>query len=134
MTPTPTDIARPETEVPEKAARRRFTKAYKLEVLRRADACHRPGELGALLRAEGLYSSHLVQWRRAREMAAEGGLSGVRRGRPRVSDERDVKIAELEKQLARAQARLARAEALVELQKKVSEILGIALPSTGEAS
>jgi len=133
MTPTPTEIGKPETEVPEKAARRRFTKAYKLEVLRRADGCHRPGELGALLRAEGLYSSHLVQWRRARREAAEKGLAGVRRGRPRVSDEQ-VKIAELEKQLARAQARLARAEALVELQKKVSEILGIALPSTEDAS
>jgi hypothetical protein len=127
---TPDETVRPETEVPEKAIRRRFTSAYKVEILRRAEGCHRPGELGALLRKEGLYTSHLSQWRRARENAAAKGLESVRRGRkPRLADERDVKIADLEKKLSRANARLVKADLMLELQKKVSEILGIALPS-----
>ena len=61
------ELKKPETEVLERAARRRFTIAYKLEILRRAEACHRPGEFGALLRSEGLYTSQLSQWRRQRE-------------------------------------------------------------------
>ncbi len=132
---TPNEGQIPETEVPEKAERRRFSMAYKLDVLRRLDACRQPGEVGALLRAEGLYSSHLVLWRRQREEAAAAGLAAVRRGRKAgVTDARDVRIAELEKELSRVTARAERAEALVELQKKVSEILSIPLPDTGRRS
>lgn len=132
---TQDDRKAPETEVPEKAERRRFSMAYKLDVLRRLDACRQPGEVGALLRAEGLYSSHVVLWRRQREEAASAGLAAVRRGRKAgVTDARDVKIAELEKELSRVTARAERAEALVELQKKVSEILSIPLPDTGRRS
>lgn len=130
MTVIPDETAKPETEVPEKATRRRFTTAYKSDILRRAEGCHRAGELGALLRKEGLYTSHLSQWRRAREKAAAKGAEGIRRGRkPRLADDRDVKIADLEKKLSRANARLVKADLMLELQKKVSEILGIALPS-----
>jgi hypothetical protein len=132
---TPNETKAPETEIPERAERRRFTTAYKLDVLRRADACRQPGEVGALLRAEGLYSSHLVLWRRQREKAAAEKLSSNRRGRkPGVHDARDVKINGLEKELARMTARAERAEALVELQKKVSEILSIPLPSSERRS
>ena len=132
---TQDDRKAPETEVPEKAVRRRFSMAYKLDVLRRLDACRQPGEVGALLRAEGLYSSHLVLWRRQREEAAAAGLAAVRRGRKAdVTDPRDARIAELEKELTRVTARADRAEALVELQKKVSEILSIPLPDTGRRS
>ena len=132
---TPNEGQIPETEVPEKAERRRFSMAYKLDVLRRLDACRQPGEVGALLRAEGLYSSHLVLWRRQREEAAAAGLAAVRRGRKAgVTDARDVRIAELEKELSRVTARAERAEALVELKKKVSEILSIPLPDTGRRS
>jgi hypothetical protein len=132
---TQDDRKAPETEVPEKAERRRFSMAYKLDVLRRLDGCRQPGEVGALLRAEGLYSSHLVLWRRQREEAAAAGLAAVRRGRKAdVTDPRDARIAELEKELTRVTARADRAEALVELQKKVSEILSIPLPDTGRRS
>lgn len=132
---TLSDTKAPETEVREKAERRRFTAAYKLDVLRRVEACRQPGEVGALLRAEGLYSSHLVLWRRQREEAAAAGLAAVRRGpKAGVADARDVRIAELEKELSRVTARAERAEALVDLQKKVSEILSIPLPDSGRRS
>lgn len=121
------------TEVSEKASRRRFTSAHKLEVLRRADACHRPGELGALLRAEGLYTSHLCAWRKQRARVAAAGLVAVKRGRPKA-DSRDAVIAELTKDLLRQKARAERAEAAMELQKKVSQLLGIVLPSDEERS
>lgn len=114
------------TEVTDRAKRRRFSPAYKLEILRQADRCREPGDLGALLRREGLYSSHLTMWRRQRSEAAAAVLSTVKRGR-KGPDERDVRIAQLEKDNVRLQARAEKAETLVEFQKKVSEVLGIAL-------
>ena len=119
-----------ETEVVAKARRRRFTATEKLRVLREADRCTRPGELGALLRREGLYSSHLSAWRAARQRGELAGLAPRRRGpEPRRVDPRDRKIAELERETRRLQARLGRAEGLIEVQKKVSELLGIPLES-----
>ncbi len=123
----------PTTEVSEKATRRRFTTAQKLEILRRADTCHRPGELGALLRSEGLYTSHLCAWRKQRARIAAAGLVAVKRGRPKA-DARDATIVQLSKDLSRQKARAERAEAAVELQKKVSQLLGIVLPSDEERS
>jgi transposase-like protein len=125
-------VAVPEVEVVEKAARRRFDAEYKRRVLKEADACA-PGEIGALLRREGLYSSHLSVWRAARERGEIAGLAPRKRG-PKVTppDPRDRKIAELERETRRLKARLERAEALVDLQKKVSMILGIALPESDE--
>lgn len=119
-----------ETEVVAKASRRRFTAAEKLRVLREADACTRPGELGALLRREGLYSSHLSAWRAARKRGELAGLTPRRRGpKARAVDPREKKIAELERETRRLRARLERAEALVELQKKLSHLLGTPLPN-----
>lgn len=125
-------VIAPEVEVTEKAARRRFSAEYKRRILKEAEACG-TGEIGALLRREGLYSSHLTVWRAARERGEIAGLAPKKRG-PKVIplDPRDRKIVELERETRRLQARLERAEALVDLQKKVSLILGIALPESDE--
>ena len=112
-----------------KAGRRRFTAAEKLRVLREADRCTRPGELGALLRREGLYSSHLSAWRAARKRGELAGLTSRPRGpKPQRPDPRERRIAELEHEVKRAMARAERAEGLVALQKKAAEILGELLP------
>ena len=111
----------PDPEVPARHARRRYTTAYKLEILRKADACTRPGELGALLRQEGLYSSHVVTWRRQREH----GLTPKTRGRKRKAV--DPRLKKLEQENRRLTSRLQKTEALLAFQKKVSELLGIPL-------
>jgi transposase len=117
-----------DVQVSAKVPRRRFTAAYKLKIVREADGCSKPGELGALLRQEGLYSSHLVTWRRARD---RGELIAVpKRGRkPKPVDPSAKRVVELERKLAKSEARAERAEALVELQKKVAALLGSPLPS-----
>lgn len=121
----------PEVEVLAGVARRRFTARYKLDILREADGCIRPGELGALLRREGLYSSHLAAWRAARERHALEGMSSKKRGpKSKPKDARQRRIAHLEREVKRLRARAERAEALVEVQKKLSELLGIELPSS----
>ena len=90
-----------------------------------ADACTTPGAVGALLRREGLYSSHLVVWRRARGRGELAGLTPKRRGRtPTPVDPRDRQITELERQLAAMTGRAERAEALVEAQKNLAALLG----------
>jgi transposase len=120
-----------ETEVSAKARRRQFTAEYKRKVLAEAETCTKPGEIGALLRREGLYSSHLVAWRRARGSGA--GLAPRKRGPvAKVPHPLERKVVELERSLARAERRAERAEGLVELQKKVSELLGIQLPKQDE--
>lgn len=116
---------RPEVQVSAKKKRRHFTAAEKLAILKQADACTKPGELGALLRREGLYSSHLVDWRRARKRGELQALAPKKRGRKmKQVDARDQRIAELERELTKERARRERAEALVELQKKVAALLG----------
>jgi transposase-like protein len=120
----------PETEVLAKAQRRRFTAEYKRRILKEADRCTHPGEIVALLRREGLYSSALTAWRAARERGALAGLAAKKRGpRARRIDSRDRKLATQERELAQWKARAQRAEALVEIQKKASEILGVELPT-----
>ena len=117
-----------ETEVVVKAARRRFTAAEKLRVLSEADLCTKLGELGALLRREGLYSSHLATWRAARRRGELAGLAPRARGpKAKPIDPRDRKIAELERETRRLLARLERAEGLIAVQKKVAQILGLPL-------
>lgn len=122
-----------EVEVVAKATRRKYSAEYKLAVLREADGCTKPGEIGALLRREGLHSSNLVSWRRQREKGELSALSPRKRGPvPKEKNPLSAKVAALEKETARLKARAERAEALVELQKKVSEILGIELKRNGE--
>ena len=111
----------PDSEVPARHARRRFTTAYKLDILRRADACGGHRELGQLLRAEGLYSSHLGTWRQQRE----AGLMPKTRGRKPTAV--DPQLKKLEQENRRLTSRLRRAEALLAFQKKVSELLQIPL-------
>jgi transposase-like protein len=117
-----------ETEVVAKAKRRTFTAKYKRKIVREADACKEPGEVGALLRREGLYSSHLTTWRREVEQRELAALAPKKRG-PKV-DERDRKIADQAREIEQLKARAERAELIVEIQKKVSSILGVELPKT----
>lgn len=115
----------PDPEVPAKPQRRRFTAEYRLRILKEADVCKKPGELGALLRREGLYSSHLTNWRRQREEGALRVLGARRRGpAPKPVDPR---VKQLEAENRRLQRKLQRAETIITLQKKVAEILGIPL-------
>ena len=126
--------AAPDPEVAERAARRRFTAEYKLQVLREADACAAPGELGALLRREGLYSSHLTTWRRQREAGMLAALAPKKRGRPGApASPLARRVAELERDKTRLERRLKQAETIIEVQKKVSEILGIPLKTAPDA-
>jgi transposase-like protein len=120
-------------EVLAKAQRRVFTTAYKLKVVREAARCTKPGGIGALLRREGLYSSQLSSWRRAWDRGELLGR-GVRKRGPMAApvDKRDKRIRDLERQTRRLQRRLERAEGLIEVQKKVSQLLGVELPEDGE--
>ena len=117
-----------EVEVLAKAERRRFTAEYKVKVLRETDRCKQPGEIGALLRREGLYWSNLTTWRKQRESGELAGLSARKRG-PQRHEKNPLaeRVRELERDNMRLKRRAERAEGIVELQKKVSEILGIEL-------
>ena len=115
----------PDPEVVARPKRRRFTAEYKLRILREADACRGSGEIGALLRREGLYSSHLVLWRRQREQAAHTQLKSRKRGpQPKAQDPR---VKQLERENAQLQRQLKRVALLLDIQKKAGEILGIPL-------
>lgn len=115
----------------ERPARRTFTAEYKKRILDEADRCAPgDGELGALLRREGLYSSHLTTWRAQRAAGALAGLAPKKRGRkPTPKNPLAAEVARLQRELRRALARAERAEGLVELQKKVAELFGRELPS-----
>ncbi len=121
-----------DTGVSPTRTRRRFTAAYKLKILEAAAQCTKPGELGALLRREGLYSSHLSVWRTAAQRGELAALAQRRGPKPTPVDPSVKRIAALERQLARATARAERLELIVELQKKVAQLLGLALPTHDE--
>lgn len=122
---TAVELVTEDVEVSAKARRRRFTAEYKQEILRRADACSKQGEMGTLLRAEGLYASHVLTWRRQRTSGEIAGLTPKKRGRKAVViDARDRENAELRRQVSRLTARAERAEGLVEVQKKLAILLG----------
>jgi transposase-like protein len=122
----------PEVEVVAKTSRRRFTAEYKRKILREADACTAPGAIGALLRREGLYSSNLTTWREQRERGELVGLTPKQRGpAPKPKNPLAAKVTALEREVTRYKVRAERAEALVELQKKVAELLGTAPPPNG---
>jgi len=116
----------PDPEVPEKRIRRKFTAAYKLRVLQEAEQCLQSGEIGTLLRREGLYSSHLSTWRRQRNEGVLQGLNSKKRGRKaKPKDPAAERIFQLESENQRLKIRLRKAEIIIEAQKKISEILGI---------
>ena len=111
----------PDPELVEQAKRRKFTAKYKLEILEKADACTAPGEIGELLRGEGLYTSHLTYWRKQRKDGALKEL-GRSRGRKPV-DKRDAQIASLTRRAERAEVELVKARRVIEIQGKVSALL-----------
>ena len=119
---------RRDPEVSERPVRRRFSAEYKLQILRQADACTEPGQLGELLRREGLYSSHLSTWRTGRERGTLDALTPKKRGRkPRDNDPLIEENRRLERVNKRLVERLRQAEVIIDVQKKVAEILGIPL-------
>ena len=118
----------PDPEVPTKATRRRFTSEFKLQVLREAEQCG-PGELGALLRRHGLYSSHLSVWRRERDAGARERLSKKRGRKAAERNPLAPRVAQLERENRRLQAQLKKAEIIIDIQKKASVLLGIPLNS-----
>jgi transposase-like protein len=118
-----------------KARRRRFSTKYKLRVLAEADQCTQPGELGALLRREGLYSSTLRSWRLKRDEGVFGSLSPKKRG-PKPSPDAALvrELARKEKRIEQLEKKLQKAEMIIDVQKKVSELLGVTLDETNDKS
>ena len=117
-------------EVPEKAKRRKFDAAYKMRILEEADKLTGPGQLGELLRREGLYSSHLSSWRRQREKGSLAGLVPKQRGRKaKRKDPLTQENEKLRRENQRLAERLRQAETIIDVQKKVSEMLGVPLKS-----
>jgi len=114
----------PEPEVPERARRRRYTAEYKLGVLGEADACAEPGQIGALLRREGLYSSLLSQWREQRRAGALNGLTPRKRGRKLRRSAEAKRIEQLESENSRLRKELRQAQLIIGVQKKVARLLG----------
>ncbi len=113
------------SEVLQKTARRRFTAEYKQRILTEADACIEPGDIGKLLRREGLYSSHLSTWRAQRKQAVREGLSKRQGRKTQVKNPLVEENARLQKDIKRIQQRLAQAETIIEVQKKLSQLLGL---------
>ena len=123
----------PDPEVPEKATRRSFTAEYKRRILREADACKEQGQIGALLRREGLYYSNLTTWYRQAERGILDALSSKKRGpKARKPDPSVRRITEQEKEIQRLRARLRKAELIIEAQKKIAEIFQFPLDQKEE--
>lgn len=122
-------VAIPDPEVVVKPRRRQFTAEYKRRILQEVEACTDPGEVGALLRREGLYSSHLTTWRQQRQRGELQGLAPAKRGRK--ADPQAAELARLQRENAHLQTQLERAELIIDVQKKLSQLLG--LPATSSA-
>lgn len=133
VVPQPPSSSPPDPEVLPKASRRTFSAAEKLRILNEADACTQPGQIGALLRREGLYSSHLVKWRRLRAAGQLQALAPQPRGpKPSPPEPFAEELAQVRNENARLLSRLAQAELIIDVQKKVAQLLGasrLALPS-----
>jgi transposase-like protein len=118
----------PDPEVPEKPKRRQFTAEYKRSIVAQAEACRDDGAIGALLRHEGLYSSHLTTWRRQKEQGELDALTPKKRGRKSTANPLAEENQRLHAQVAHLSRRLEQAELIIDVQKKVSALLGISLP------
>jgi transposase-like protein len=123
--------ARPDPEVVPVAKRRAFSNTEKLRILAAADACHAPGDIGALLRREGIYSSHLATWRKQRQAAVTSQVLERKRG-PKVDPAaaQDRKVRDLEAEIARLRDKLAKADLIIDVQKKLSTLLGLSTNDT----
>lgn len=116
----------PDPEVSDQPRRRTFTAEYKLRILRELDSITEPGQVGEVLRREGLYSSHITDWRRKREAGELQGLTAKKQGRPtKPRNPLEARVAELEHKSARLEEELRKARLIIEVQKKVSEMLAI---------
>lgn len=129
--PSPTDAQRPDPEVVPVAKRRAFSKAEKLRILAAADACLAPGDIGALLRREGIYSSHLATWRKRRQLAGESSALERKRG-PKAdpASAQARRVRELENEVERLRAKLVKADLIIDVQKKLSTLLGLSTADT----
>lgn len=116
----------PDPEVMAQAQRRQFSAAYKQRILAEADQCRDAGEIGALLRREGLYSSHLARWRQMRAAGELQALAPQPRGRK--GDAQATELAQLRRENERLKQRLEQAELIIDVQKKLSQMLGLTLP------
>lgn len=131
IAPSSAEAQRPDPEVVPTAKRRAFSKAEKLRILAAADACAAPGDIGALLRREGIYSSHLATWRKQRQLASDGGALERKRG-PKVDPVavQARRVLELENEVERLRAKLVKADLIIDVQKKLSTLLGLSTADT----
>ena len=120
----------PDPEVVVSASRRQFSPSYKRQIVAEAEQCSDNGQIGALLRREGLYSSHLSRWRQAQERGELEAAAGPKRGRP--TDAQAAENARLKRENERLQQALAQAQLVIDIQKKVSQLLGLRLTTTDE--
>lgn len=120
----------PDPEVRPSSGRRRFSAEYKVGILAEADTCTLPGQLGSLLRREGLYSSHLSQWRRQRRAGQLESLQPQKRGRK--ADPQAVEMSRLQRDNERLKVQLARAELIIEAQKKLCQLLNLPMSEPDE--
>jgi len=115
---------RPDPEVPEVKPRRKFTAQYKLRILEEIDQCTEPGQIGRLLRSEGLYSSNITNWRKQKKKGILQGMAPKKRGRKaKEKNPLAQKVAELERENRKLQDKLKKAEIIIDVQKKISQIL-----------
>lgn len=121
----------PDPEVGSGAQRRRHGAAYKARIVEEAESATEPGQIGALLRREGLYSSQLCKWREQYRTGALQGLRDEKRGRKAVKNPLEDEVTRLRKEIDRLSRRLEQAETIIDIQKKVSSMLGIPLPNVG---
>ena len=122
--------APPDPEVAAKPKRRQFTAEYRLRILEEVDRCTEPGEVGQLLRREGLYSSHLTAWRKARRSGALRGLASKKRGaKPKARNPLEPKVRQLEAKVERLEKELHKAHTILDVQEKVAGLLGFSLES-----
>ncbi len=125
---SPASLVSPDPEVVAKPTRRRFTAEYRLRIVEEADQCTQPGEVGRLLRREGLYSSHLTKWREAHRSGALRGLRSKKRGvKPKAINPLEPKVRELEAKVARLEKDLHTAHTILDVQEKVAGLLGFSL-------
>lgn len=124
----PVEEARRDPEVSARAVRRQYSAKYKLKILKKVDGCKGPGQIGEILRREGLYSSHLTTWRRQRDEGTLEGLKPKKRGRKgSEKNPLETELKKVKRENERLQRKLAQAEAIIDIQKKVSTLLGIPL-------
>src|SRR3954468_7687595 len=122
----------PNPELVERAKRRRFSAEYKARILRETDACSRPGEIGALLRREGLYTPHPTAWRKQRDAGPSAGRAPPRGRKP--ADPREAELAALRRRAERAEAELEKARKVIKIQGNVSALLEKMLGTEGAST